>query len=164
MLVDPRSLEAVKLGINLELWVAVVIPSLGATSGKTRFARSILPREYSRDTIVYQLSCLARLIHSLYTGNLEELARSVSCDYLAEPYRHKLVPRYYELKDVALREGARGFNIAGAGPSVFLLHEEKEEATRIGYVVADKLREENYQVLVVVTRVAEKGAHILYIE
>lgn len=64
------------------------------------------------------------------------IARSLE-DFVAEPFRKKLIPHFDRLKNESLKTGALGGGISGSGPSVFMLSETKETAEK----VAGKMRE-----------------------
>jgi len=52
--------------------------------------------------------------------------------HVVEPYRSKLIERYWELKKLALNYGALSFNIASAGPSVFFIHTSRRKVISLG--------------------------------
>jgi homoserine kinase len=52
-------------------------------------------------------------------------------DYIVEPARSILIPGFDEMKESALENGALGFSISGAGPSVFALCRSEDDANKI---------------------------------
>ncbi len=125
VIVDPYKLEAHVVKPRKEIWIGVVVPEERDVDYKTRRARSILPENISLELHVRQSASLVKLVHALHVGDLSLLGEAVSSDYIVEPYRSKLIEHYWELKKLALSSGALGFNIAGAGPSVFFIHESR---------------------------------------
>jgi homoserine kinase len=147
--------ESIPIGI-----VFPRVPGLSSTR-KTAYARSILPRTIDLETHVKQSSALAKLIYGIFTGNLKAVGEAISHDLVVEPHRAKLIPHYYELKQIALSEGAYGFNICGAGPSVFLIHEDLEKLKTIVNKLRDFLRSRSFDAEAYVTSVSIKGAEIV---
>jgi homoserine kinase len=136
------------------------VPGLSSTR-KTAYARAVLPRTIDLETHVKQTSALAKLIYGILTGDLKVVGEAISYDIVVEPHRAKLIPHYYELKQMALSEGAYGFNICGAGPSVFLIHEDHEKLKTIVYKLLDFLRSRSIDAEAFVTSVSIKGAEIV---
>ncbi len=94
---------------------------------KTKRMRQALPREYSfREMTVYQ-SYGALLLASLFKGDLVSLGKAVSHGGVVEEVRSRWIRGYWEMKRRALEAGALGFNISGAGPSIFALVRRGEE-------------------------------------
>lgn len=146
-----------------EIPVAVVIPATPwrIPGRKTEYARSLLPREVPLELHVKQLSSLAKLVYALFTGDLKLLGEAVNSDFVVEPHRAKLIPYYHELKRLALEEGALGFNISGAGPSVFFVHRSAEEAEAVGRTLVKFLGERGVEASLLVTRVLDRGAEVV---
>ncbi|MEM1613264.1 MAG: homoserine kinase [Desulfurococcaceae archaeon] len=160
VIVDPESREVLKYTPKVRIPVAIVTPQIPRLRyvRKTEYARSLLPKHVELGTHVKQTSALARLIYALLTNNLELLGKSISIDYIAEPYRSKLIPYYCELKELALRNGAPGFNISGAGPSVFFIHRNIEEARRTGELLVEFLKSKGVDAFLYVSTVSPDGA------
>jgi homoserine kinase len=60
-------------------------------------------------------------------------------DHIIEPVRAMLIPRFYEMRKIAMENNALGFGISGSGPSVFALCEEEATAAKILALLADHL-------------------------
>lgn len=97
---------------------------------KTVEARKILPVEIPLKTAIRQWSNVAALIAALSKGDYDLIARSLE-DFIVEPVRKKLIPRFDDLKSASRRAGALGGGISGSGPSVFMLSETVETARRV---------------------------------
>ncbi|AFK51207.1 homoserine kinase [Thermogladius calderae 1633] len=162
VIVDTKYKKAYKIEIPKEIHVGVVIPETGArTEKKTYVARSILPGKIDLETHVQQSSSLAKLVYGLIKGDLRLVGRAISEDEICEPSRSKLIPLYREMKDIALREGAYGFNIAGAGPSVFYIHDDLDEITRIGGVILDFLKSKGVKASLLASRFSNQGVEVV---
>jgi homoserine kinase len=143
--------------------IAVVTPRVGGLQGvkKTEHARSLLPKQVSLESHVKQSSSLAKLIYGILTEDVRVIGEAVSTDYIVEPCRAKMIPFYDEIKRLALSEGAYGFNICGAGPSVFLLHEDAAAAGRIAERIKEYLAERGVEAYSFVSSVSSRGVEVL---
>ncbi len=109
-------------------WRAVVC--WPGTELVTREARSILPAEFPRATVVQHGARFAEFVQALYTGNTT-LAAECVIDTIAEPHRSRLLPGFEEAKTALPALGALAVGISGSGPTVFALVDDFEAAGQV---------------------------------
>lgn len=162
VLIDLLKGRVYKIRSNTSAYVSVIIPKdIIRTERKTKFARSILPRSIDLDTYIKQSSVIAKLVYALVLDNTELLGEAISVDFIVEPYRSKLIPYYYELKELALGLGALGFNISGAGPAMFSIFRTYEKAIDVSEKLISYLRNKGLNAEFIVTKVNEKGVEVI---
>lgn len=161
VIVDPVELEVYKIKPRRRFYISIITPNIPRDSKKTSKARSVLPKTIDLTLHTKQSASLARMIHSINRGDLEGFGKALSRDYIVEPSRACLIPEYWSLKKLALESGALGFNIAGAGPSVFSLHRSREEARRVGNILLKYLEREGVEATHYLTRVSNEGVKLL---
>jgi homoserine kinase len=105
-----------------------------------------------------------KLIYDILTEDLKVLGEAVSTDYVVEPSRAKMIPFYSDIKKIALDEGAYGVNISGAGPSIFILHEDVEKLVEIGEKIKNYLSKLGVGVDVHVSFISQKGLELVEVE
>ena len=93
----------------------VVHPHMFLATAK---ARAILRSSVELSDFVWQTAHLAGFISGCYTDDLELIRVSLE-DVVIEPQRQALIPGFQEVRAAALRMGALGCSISGAGPSMF---------------------------------------------
>jgi homoserine kinase len=108
------------------LGCALFIPELLVS---TESAREVLPPNYSREDVVYNLSRLALLLSALTEGRMEDLRVAVE-DRMHQPYRAELVPGLLGIIDAATQAGAFGAFLSGAGPTVLAITDRDAGAAR----------------------------------
>ncbi len=84
----------------------------------TRQAREILSRTIELSNVIWQSANLAGFLTGCFTGDTQLIRESLQ-DVIIEPQRKALIPGFQAVKDGALRNGALGCSISGAGPTVF---------------------------------------------
>ena len=84
----------------------------------TRQARSILKRSVELSDFVWQTANLAGFISGCYTNDLD-LIRASFEDVVIGPQRQALIPGFQGVHLAAMRAGALGCSISGAGPTLF---------------------------------------------
>jgi len=109
---DP--LDLIPLPVPEELVAAVVFPQVDVP---TRDARQLIKEKVLLKDAVIQWGNIAGLIAGLFKNDYDLISRSMQ-DVLIEPTRAILIPQFYEMKQIALENGALSFGISGSGPSV----------------------------------------------
>ena len=84
---------------------------------QTEKSRSVLPKCYSRDDVVHNLSRIVHLPDAFSEGNLT-LIKAIFNDRIHEPYRYDLIPNSQEVKEY-FKDCALA--ISGAGSSLLLI-------------------------------------------
>ncbi len=99
-----------------------------------RKMREVLPGEISMKSALEWLGSTLRLVTSLQRGDWENALKATANGGPIEEYRAKHIPGYAAAKKAALGLGAIGFNISGAGPTLFALVREGEASDVEGAV------------------------------
>ena len=131
---DGDSVQAVPVPVPEDLQCVVFIPERRLA---TREARELLPSSVPRADAVHNVGRAALLVAS-FALNRPEYLRLATEDKLHQPQRRAVFPEMKVLFDNALRAGARGVFLSGAGPSVVALTTRGENrAFTIGAEMAD---------------------------
>ena len=151
---EGKDFRWLKLEVPENLKVVVAIPERRLS---TQRARDILPEKISLSDAVFNLSRVAMLVSSLISGRWQYLAVSTQ-DRLHQPYRSSLVPGMEEVFEAALKEGARGAFLSGAGSTVAALADENEK--RIGKAMQEAFLKKGLKSRVKVLEIDKKGAQV----
>ena len=115
------------------LFATVIHPQIEI---KTAEARAILPTDVSLKTAIRQWGNLGSLVAALAQGDYGLISRSME-DFIVEPVRKSLVPKFDEVKSASLAAGSLGGGISGSGPSVFMLSETNQIALDVEAAMND---------------------------
>ncbi len=146
--------------------VALEFPKLFATvihpqiEIKTSEARAILPEKVSLKDAVKQWSNVGALIAALAKSDYGLISRSLE-DFIVEPVRKKLIPKFDELKAESLKSGALGGGISGSGPSVFMLSESLETAHKVAAAMREVYQPTAIDFNVYVSEINAHGVTVL---
>lgn len=105
----------------------VCIPDFELSTAK---ARQALPKQISHADGTYNVGHGAVLLKGLETGD-PDLIRNALKDRLHQPYRIPLIPGYDTVRAAAAAEGALGFCISGAGPTLLALTDDGDFPERL---------------------------------
>lgn len=114
---DNEDLDVIRLPSIAGIKAVVLYPHIKIL---TKDSRDILSSKVELTDHIKQSGNLAAFVAALYKSDHELIRRSL-CDIIIEPQRAKLIPKFYDTKEAAINEGAYGFSISGAGPSMFAL-------------------------------------------
>jgi homoserine kinase len=107
--------STVALKVPRGLGAVVCVPDFELSTEK---ARNVLPKKILRQDAVQTSARTALLIAAIEQGKFGWL-KSAMQDVLHQPYRAKLVPGMGDVISAAVRAGAYGAALSGAGPSIF---------------------------------------------
>lgn len=152
---DNATLDCKKLHIPYGLTAVVIYPKVKIL---TRDSRDILSKELSLSSHITQSGNLGAFIAGMYTSDFGLIKRSLK-DILIEPQRAHLIPHFYDVKEVALSEGALGFSISGAGPSMFALCDNTLIAENIHEKVKALYKEKKIRNKIFISGINHEGAY-----
>lgn len=115
VMVRNKTLDFVKIPIPYGIYVSAIYPHISVL---TKDSRSVLSEDLKLKTHIEQSSHLGFFLSGMYTSNFKMIGDSLK-DLVIEPQRAQLIPHFYEMKELAMNDGALGFSISGAGPTVF---------------------------------------------
>jgi homoserine kinase len=126
--------QVANLSYPEQLIAVVVHPDLRVD---TKIARSVLKRDLPLKMHIEQSARLASLVHGCATNDFAAIARGLE-DRVIEPQRASLIPGFFAVKAAALKAGALGASISGAGPAVFAIASDPKtaEAVRVAMLGA----------------------------
>ncbi len=134
-----KPLEILQVDVPKKLYLAIARPNVVI---KTAEAKKILGDSMSIDNAVTQFGNIAGLIIGMQNEDILLIGRSLE-DVLATPVRSKLIPKYNEAREAALKAGATGYNISGSGPAMFAICEGRNVAEKVLNALQDIYRDDN---------------------
>ena len=114
---DNEELDWTKVACPVGLTCVIIHPEIEIL---TKESRAILSSTISLSDSIKQSGNLACFIAAMYKSDFDLIRRSLQ-DIIIEPQRAHLIPEFYRIKEMALKNDALGFSISGAGPSMFAL-------------------------------------------
>ncbi len=146
--------DIVSLPVPAALRVVLAHP---AQHMNTADARRVLPVVLERNAALAQMANVAAMVAAFASGDLALLGRAID-DQIAEPARAALLPGFAEAKAAALRAGALGGSISGAGPTSFYFTDNDATAAAIAGAVRAEYAGRGIACDTRVERIATRGA------
>jgi len=154
---DNESLDVFKLPYIPGLYLGMVHPALTIM---TKDAREIVSTGITLHQHISQSGNMAAFVLATYTSDIALIGRSLK-DLIIEPQRAALIPHFYEVQEAAMRAGALGCSISGAGPSIFALCDNSLIAEEAALAMADVFNKNKIEANPFTSSVNHEGAIIL---
>lgn len=124
----------------------------------TKEARDALPKTYSKEDAVFNLSRLSMVILSLISGDEENLKVALD-DKIHEPYRLSLIPEIDDIEKIIDDSDALGHYLSGAGSTIMVVLKADDKASEDE--IKNKLDKLSNSYEVRPLYIDEKGAFII---
>lgn len=139
-----------------QMFATVIHPQIEI---KTSEARAILPVNVPLKDAVRNWSNLGALVSALAKNDYSLIARSME-DFIVEPVRKSLIPKFDQIKAASIEAGALGGGISGSGPSVFMLSKTKDTANLVNDAMRNIYAETTIEFNTYVSRINPHGVHL----
>ncbi len=95
--------------------------------GSTEKTRKILPKKVELKNVIANVGGASAITAGMLLSNLELIGFGMQMDKIIEVARAKLYPYFNKVKMEALKAGALGVALSGAGPTIIALTDSKTE-------------------------------------
>jgi len=154
-----RSMERLDI-VELDfppLYATVVHPQIEV---RTVEARAILPKDVPLDLAVRQWANLGAFVSALAKGDYALIGRAME-DLIVEPVRKSLIPEFNRLRSASLSAGALGGGISGSGPSVFMLSQSAESASKVASAMQDVYSQTDLEFKIYTSEINSRGVVVV---
>ena len=130
VIVRTNPFNVIKIEPPKDLVLCLAIPKIEVPQKKTEVSRSVLPKEIKLSDHVKNLANAAAITAGFIKKDVELIGHSIS-DIIVEPARKHMIPGFDKVKTNALKAGALGVTISGAGPSVISFTSTSTDSAKI---------------------------------
>ncbi|MEM3506453.1 MAG: homoserine kinase [Candidatus Bathyarchaeia archaeon] len=153
-------LNVIKIDPPKQLGIVIAIPEIPFIPKKTSVARSILPKLIPLKKLVHNTGYACTIVAGFATSNMELIGKGMK-DEIIEPVRSRLIPGYSRVKEEALKAGAIGVAISGAGPTMIaIIDKRKSKFNKVFKAMKDAFKESGVDSKVYLSEPSD-GAHII---
>ena len=130
VIVKTNPLDIIKVQPPSSLTMCVAVPKLKVPKKKTMVSRSVIPSKVSLKDSIVNLSNASSIVAGFLRKDSTIIGNSIQ-DVIVEPARKHMIPGFDKVKKNAIKSGALGVTISGAGPSVIAFCRPKSNAKKI---------------------------------
>lgn len=130
VIVQTNPLNVIKVDPPANLRMCIAVPKLQVPKKKTKVSRGVIPKKISLKDSILNLSNATAIVAGFMSKDPELIGRSIK-DVIVEPARQHMIPGFIKVKQNALKAGALGVTISGAGPSVIAFSKKSADLEKI---------------------------------
>jgi homoserine kinase len=136
VIVRTNPLNVIKIKPPMNLRMCIAVPKLDVPKKKTQVSRSVIPKQVSLSDSITNLSNAAAIVAGFMKKDPELIGNSIK-DVIVEPARQHMIPGFVKIKENALKAGALGVTISGAGPSVIAFSKSSADLKKISLAMSN---------------------------
>jgi len=130
VIVKTNPLNVIRIDPPTNLRMCIAVPKLQVPKKKTKVSRGVIPKKVKLSDSVLNLSNAAAIVAGFMKKDPKLIGDSIK-DVIVEPARQHMIPGFSKVKENALRSGALGVTISGAGPSVIAFSNSSSNLKKI---------------------------------
>jgi homoserine kinase len=161
VIVRTNPLNVIKIAPPNDLRLCVAVPKLDVPPKKTEVSRSVIPKKITLADSIVNLSNAAAIVAGFMQKDSNLIGTSIR-DIIVEPARQHLIPGFSAVKKNALRVGALGVTISGAGPSVIAFATKKSNLQKIANAMKQGFASAKVDCTVVICKPSDGAKMIRY--
>lgn len=154
---NPDTREVVSLGGLAGAIIVVATPRYQLLTARSR---KVLPKRVPLKAMIANCARACAIVAAVAKQDATLFGRSV-VDVVVEPARAPLIPGFASVKRAAMKTGALGCSISGAGSSVFAVTTEKTLGDRIGDRMRRAFQRAGLACVVTITTIDPAGARVI---
>ena len=153
---NPLNVITIDSPINLRMCVAV--PKIDVPKKKTKVSRGVIPKKVKLTDAVLNLSNASGIVAGFMKKDPELIGNSIK-DVIVEPARQHMIPGYDKVKQNALKAGAYGVTISGAGPSVIAFSKSSCDLKKISIAMSKGFKTANIECQTIICKPSKGAIH-----
>ena len=130
VIVQTGPLNVIKIDPPTNLRMCIAVPKLKVPKKKTKVSRGVIPKKISLTDSITNLSNATAIVAGFMGKDSDLIGNSIK-DVIVEPARKHMIPGFSKVKENALKAGALGVTISGAGPSVIAFSKSSADLNKI---------------------------------
>ena len=156
VIVKTNPLNVISIDSPTNLRMCVAVPKIDVPKKKTKVSRGVIPKKVKLTDAVLNLSNASAIVAGFIKKDPELIGNSIK-DVIVEPARQHMIPGYEKVKQNALKAGAYGVTISGAGPSVIAFSKNSFDLKKISNAMAKGFKTANIECQTIICK-PSKGA------
>ena len=159
VIVKTNPLNVISIDPPANLRMCVAVPKIDVPKKKTKVSRGVIPKKVKLTDAVLNLSNASAIVAGFIKKDPELIGNSIK-DVIVEPARQHMIPGYEKVKQNALKAGAYGVTISGAGPSVIAFSKNSFDLKKISTAMSKGFKTANIECQTIICKPSKGAIHI----
>jgi len=156
VIVKTNPLDVIRVEPPTNLRMCIAVPNIDVPKKKTKVSRGVIPKKIKLADSILNLSNASAIVAGFMRKDPELIGNSIK-DVIVEPARRHMIPGFAKVKQNALKAGAFGVTISGAGPSVIAFSKSSANLKKISLAMSRGFASTNTKCQTIICR-PTKGA------
>ena len=156
VIVKTNPLNVIRIDPPTNLRMCIAIPKLDVPKKKTKVSRSVIPKKIKLIDSIVNMSNASLIVAGFMKKDSILIGTSIK-DVIVEPARQHMIPGFAKVKQNALKAGALGVTISGAGPSVIAFSKNSMNLKKINIAMSKGFASANIKCQTIICK-PSKGA------
>ncbi|MFB5623461.1 MAG: homoserine kinase [Nitrosopumilus sp.] len=156
VIVKTNPLDVIRIEPPTNLRMCVAVPSINVPKKKTKVSRGVIPKKIKLTDSILNLSNASAIVAGFMKKDPEMIGNSIK-DVIVEPARKHMIPGFTKVKENAIKAGALGVTISGAGPSVIAFSKSSADLKKISLAMSKGFASANTKCQTIICK-PSKGA------
>ena len=158
VIVKTNPLNVITIDSPMNLRMCVAVPKIVVPKKKTKVSRGVIPKKVKLVDAVLNLSNASAIVAGFMKKDPELIGNSIK-DVIVEPARQHMIPGYEKVKQNALKAGAYGVTISGAGPSVIAFSKSSFDLKKISAAMSRGFKTANIESQTIICKPSKGAIH-----
>ena len=158
VIVKTNPLNVITIDSPMNLRMCVAVPKIDVPKKKTKVSRGEIPKKVKLTDAVLNLSNASGIVAGFMKKDPELIGNSIK-DVIVEPARQHMIPGYDKVKQNALKAGAYGVTISGAGPSVIAFSKSSCDLKKISIAMSKGFKTANIECQTIICKPSKGAIH-----
>lgn len=158
VIVKTNPLDVITINSPMNLRMCVAVPKIDVPKKKTKVSRGVIPKKVKLTDAVLNLSNASAIVAGFMKNDPELIGKSIK-DVIVEPARQHMIPGYDKVKQNALKAGAYGVTISGAGPSVIAFSKNSFDLKKISIAMSKGFKTANIECQTIICKPSKGAIH-----
>jgi homoserine kinase len=156
VIVKTNPLDVIRIEPPSNLRMCIAVPTIDVPKKKTKVSRGVIPKKITLTDSILNLSNASAIVAGFMNKDSELIGNSIK-DVIVEPARKHMIPGFSKVKANAIKAGALGVTISGAGPSVIAFSKSSADLKKICLAMSKGFRSTNTKCQTIICK-SSKGA------
>jgi len=156
VIVKTNPLDVIRIEPPANLRMCIAVPDIDVPKKKTKVSRGVIPKKVKLTDSILNLSNASVIVAGFMKKDSELIGNSIK-DVIVEPARQHMIPGFAKVKQNALKAGAFGVTISGAGPSVIAFSKSSANLKKISLAMSKGFASKKIKCKIIICK-PSKGA------
>ena len=159
VIVKTNPLDVITIDPPMNLRMCIAVPKIQVPKKKTKVSRGVIPKKVKLTDVVVNISNASSIVAGFMKKDPKLIGNSIK-DVIVEPARQHMIPGYQKVKQNAIKAGAYGVTISGAGPSVIAFSKNSMDLKKISSAMSKGFKTAHIECETIICKPSKGAIHV----